>query len=53
MARYRTPAGVVIEMKDDAARAVGYEPAETERKPRARRKRAVEKVVETSSDVDD
>lgn len=33
MGRYAAPAGVVIEMSDAAARAVGYEPDKAEQKP--------------------
>lgn len=41
MGRYRTPAGVVIEMADKAATAVGYqavEPAEAEKDEAPKRK---------------
>lgn len=54
MAQYRTRAGVLIEMKDDAARAVGYEPVQAEvqaeEKPRRRRGKAAEKAASDEND---
>lgn len=34
MGRFVTPAGVVIEVSEKAARAVGYKPADAEPKPK-------------------
>jgi hypothetical protein len=54
MGRYRTRAGVVIEMSDDAARRVGYEAVDTEpqKKPRATRGRQ-KKADDKPADEDD
>lgn len=52
MGQFRTRAGVVIEMNDAAARAVGYEPVETEKKPRATRGRS-KKADEKPAEEDD
>lgn len=52
MGRYQTRAGVVIEMNDDAARAVGYRPVETVRKTRATRG-SRKKVDENAVDEND
>lgn len=39
MARFVTPAGVVIEVSDKAGRAVGYQPEKEEPKEQPKRKR--------------
>lgn len=48
MGRYVTPSGVVIELGDEAARAVGYKPADA--KPAPAKRGRPKKVDESSAD---